>query len=79
MSAAPGALCTPARRAAPAPGVLVVMVATIIACYVIARVRGEYLGGVAWPYLSDLGRGEYRWRPVRGDLDGYRVCVCLCL
>ncbi|KUF85131.1 hypothetical protein AM588_10007418 [Phytophthora nicotianae] len=44
-----------ARRAAPvvASGMVVI---TLVTCLIVAKTNNVYTGGLAWPYLSDLGR-----------------------
>lgn len=35
-----------------------VVIATLITCVSIVKAKDIYLGGLAWPYFSDTGRGE---------------------
>lgn len=35
-----------------------VVVVTLVACVIIAKANDRYLGGLAWPYFSDMGRGQ---------------------
>lgn len=44
-------------RAPIAWAVVVVSVATLLVAFAVARARHVYLGGLTWPFLSDLGRG----------------------
>ena len=37
----------------------VVAIVTLIVCIVIARVDDVYVGGLDWPYFSDIGRGTF--------------------
>jgi hypothetical protein len=32
---------------------------TVVAAFAIARANHVYVGGLAWPFISDLGRGAY--------------------
>lgn len=36
----------------------VIGIGTIVACMIISRVRGDYTGGLVWPYISDTGRDK---------------------
>lgn len=45
-------------RAAIAWSVTFVGAATLLLAFAVAKVRHVYLGGLAWPFLSDMGRGS---------------------
>lgn len=45
--------------AAPPIVAVVATATTLVTCVAVAKANDRYLGGLTWPYFSDMGRGEH--------------------
>lgn len=53
------------------------VIATLVACFSIARSRGRYLGGLDWPYFSDLGRDSPGYEVFCAGLSAVAIALVL--